>query len=53
LTLATVFHWLDHIGFNYDPWKNGYYADNHEKPEAIAYCRHFIKQYQQFKERMF
>jgi hypothetical protein len=33
--------------------KKGYYVDNHERPETVAYHRHFIKRYLQFEERMF
>jgi hypothetical protein len=53
LTLATVYHWLDRLGYNYELRKKGCYVDNHEKPETVAYRRHFIKLHLQFEERMF
>jgi hypothetical protein len=53
LTLGTVYHWLDHLGFKYEARKKGYYVDNHEKPENVAYCRHFIKRYLEYENKMF
>jgi hypothetical protein len=53
LTLGTVYHWLDHLGFKYEARKKGYYLDNHEKPETVVYCRHFIKCYLEYENRMF
>jgi hypothetical protein len=53
LSLSTVYRWLERLGFNYEPRKKSYYVDNHEKPETVAYRRHFIKRYMQFEERMF
>jgi hypothetical protein len=49
LTLETVYHWLDHLGFKYEARKKGYYVDNHEKPETVAYRRHFVKCYLKFE----
>jgi DNA-binding transcriptional regulator YhcF (GntR family) len=53
LTLETVYRWLDRLGFKYEARKKGYYVDNHEKPETVAYCRHFIKRYLKYEFRMF
>jgi hypothetical protein len=36
-----------------EPRKKGYYVDNHEKPETVAYRRHFIKRHLKFEDRMF
>jgi DNA-binding transcriptional regulator YhcF (GntR family) len=53
LTLETVYRWLDRLGFKYEARKKGYYVDNHEKPETVAYRRHFIKRYLKYEFRMF
>jgi hypothetical protein len=53
LTLGTVYRWLDRLGFKYEPRIKGYYVDDHEKPETVAYRRHFIKRYLKFEDRMF
>jgi hypothetical protein len=45
LTLETIYRWLDRLGFKYEARKKGYYVDNYEKPETVAYRRHFIKRY--------
>jgi len=53
LTLETVYRWLGRLGFKYEARKKGYYVDNHEKPETVAYRRHFIKRYLKYEFRMF
>jgi hypothetical protein len=53
LTLETVYRWLDRLGFKYEARKKGYYVDNHEKPETVAYRRHFVKRYLKYEFRMF
>jgi hypothetical protein len=53
LTLETIHRWLDRLGFKYEAKKKGYYVDNHEKPETVAYRRHFIKCYLKYEFRMF
>jgi hypothetical protein len=53
LMLGTVYYWLDHLSFKYEARKKGYYVDNHEKAETIVYCRHFIKCYLEYENRIF
>jgi hypothetical protein len=53
LTLETVYHWLDCLGFKYEARKKGYYVDNHGKPETVVYRHHFVKRYLKFELRMF
>jgi hypothetical protein len=53
LTLGTVYRWLDRLGFKYEARKKSYYVDNHEKPDTVAYRRHFIKRYLEYENRMF
>jgi hypothetical protein len=48
-----LFKWLDRLGFKYEPRKKSYYVDAHEKPETVAYRRHFIKRYLKYEIRMF
>ena len=37
ISLVTIYHWMIHLGFKYEPRKKGYYVDSHEKPATIAY----------------
>ena len=34
---STVYQWMIHLGFKYEPRKKGYYIDGHEKPAMVAY----------------
>jgi hypothetical protein len=43
LTLKTGYRWLDRLGVKYEARKKGYYVDNHEKPETVAYRHHVVK----------
>jgi hypothetical protein len=52
-TLETVYRWLYRLGFKYEARKKGYYVDNRETPETVAYRRHFVKRYLKFELRMF
>ena len=34
---STVYQWMIHLGFKYEPRKKGYYVDGHEKLATVAY----------------
>jgi hypothetical protein len=53
LTLTTVYKWMEHLGFWYQPQKKCYYVDGHEKAEVITYRQNFIRRYFQHEKRMF
>ncbi len=48
ICLSTVYRWIKKLGFNYEPWKKGYYADGDENK-----AMRFVEQYLQYEQRMF
>lgn len=51
--MRTVYKWMEHLGFRYQPRKKCYYVDGHEKTEVIAYRRNFVRRYFKQEQRMF
>jgi hypothetical protein len=45
LSLATIYNWLQRLGFTYDLSKKTYYVDSHEKEENVKYRSAFIQRY--------
>jgi hypothetical protein len=51
--MRTVYKWMEHLGFRYQPRMKCYYVDGHEKTEVIAYRRNFVRRYFEQEQRMF
>jgi len=49
----TIYHWLKKLGFVYEPRKNGYYVDGHERPLTVEYLSNFIKWYLTYERQMY
>ncbi len=45
LSMSMVVQWMNAVGFRYKNQANHYFVDGHEKPEMLAYCPIFTKQY--------
>ena len=52
LCTATVYRWLERLGFKYEPRRKCYYVDNHEKPETKFYRKKFNRRYLLHELRM-
>jgi hypothetical protein len=51
LGFETVRRWMNDLGYNYSPWKKGYYNDKHEDPANILYRIDFIERYKEYELR--
>ncbi len=52
ISISTVSHWLQVLGFKYEVRKKGYYVDGHEKPSTIEYRKSFCERYLGYEARM-